>query len=84
MTQKVVKKMSEEAKKRLAKIPKPRCSFCRAPKSYGNPIEACQNCHQNFCYDHIFGGQISQNKFDNKIYNVCASCKKKFGYISLD
>lgn len=74
--------MTQEAKDKLAQIPRSRCSICDTPQSYTNPISKCVECQKKFCYDHILGGQIKGIK-EESIKDVCQNCKDKFHYKTL-
>lgn len=44
----------------------------------------CYECENYFCFDHIIALQVHPKHKENEpVRDVCAKCKKKFGYKDL-
>ncbi len=76
--------LSKEAKERLRKIPKTKCSVCDSKISYLNPVGRCFECGLRFCFDHLLAGLFKDGMSQNEsLRDVCGECKLKYGYKQL-
>jgi len=76
--------MDQKTKDKLKNIPRKLCLICKSKRSYTNPIAKCYECENDFCYNHILGGQVNDKMKENdKIRDVCKKCKHKHSYHSV-
>lgn len=76
--------MDQKIKKLLKKIPRAFCGECKSKKNSCNPMARCFECNGNFCYDHIWGGQIKEGMSKGEeVRSVCDACRKTYSYRTL-
>ena len=73
--------MNEETKNKLKIKPTRVCAVCQRKKNSCNPVVRCFECKKNFCYGHIFGGQVKTGMSKSEeVRSVCETCRKAYGY----
>ncbi len=76
--------MTKNEPKGLKQLPRPKCAKCNKQKSTINPLERCFECHQRFCFDHLWGGQFKPGMDENEALKaVCDQCRQKLNYQEL-
>ena len=58
------------------------CSKCGIKRTYLNPIDHCDECGHDFCFDHLYSGQFKKGMLQGDLLrDVCEDCKVRVGYI---
>ena len=70
--------MDEATKLKLKQMGRTKCTICKSPQNYRNPVAKCDNCGKKFCFLHITGGVWIKGQLVNEEFrDICDTCLPK-------